>query len=272
MDRTQGSIDWKMRRTLVIWLIEVHKEYKLRQETIYLAVNLLDRFCSLEPVERNKYQLLGITCIWIAAKYEENHGKVPNVRNLSFMCCDSYTEKEFTSLEKVILLAVSFDLGFVTPETFMKRLVKLNPHVFTLPETRSVARFLCELTLADAKFISFKASVIAQASLLLAHQITHSTGWKVEAEIEHCKLMLVNLIASSPAPIYNKYSNDGFCKASQIAHNWYRVQTSRYMTPSTLFGNLQLTPPKDSTDVSFWDPEKQPESLKAQAMLGLSMW
>lgn len=63
-----------MRKTLVLWMIEVHKEYHLRPETLYLAVNILDRFCSMDLIERHNFQLLGTTALWVAAKYEENHG------------------------------------------------------------------------------------------------------------------------------------------------------------------------------------------------------
>lgn len=75
MEKVQKHISWKMRKTLVIWLMEVHKEYSLRPETLHLAINFIDRFCSSQLMDKFKYQLLGIVCLWIAAKYEENHGE-----------------------------------------------------------------------------------------------------------------------------------------------------------------------------------------------------
>ena len=59
-----------MRRTLIVWLVEVHREYHLRQETLHLTVNILDRYCSIKTCNREHYQLLGMTCLWLAAKYE----------------------------------------------------------------------------------------------------------------------------------------------------------------------------------------------------------
>lgn len=43
----------------------------LLQETLFLAVNVLDRYLSLQPVARGDLQLVGITALWLACKYEE---------------------------------------------------------------------------------------------------------------------------------------------------------------------------------------------------------
>lgn len=61
----------KMRTILVDWLIEVHHRFELMPETLYLAINLIDRFLSVKTVPRRELQLLGISAMLIAAKYEE---------------------------------------------------------------------------------------------------------------------------------------------------------------------------------------------------------
>jgi G2/mitotic-specific cyclin 1/2 len=64
----QQEVSWDMRRILILWLFEVAQEHGLVQETLHLAVNLLDRMVSLSPiyhVYRKHYQLLGTTCLWI---------------------------------------------------------------------------------------------------------------------------------------------------------------------------------------------------------------
>eukprot|EP00966_Prymnesium_polylepis_P118077 2730293-Prymnesium_polylepis.1 len=42
--RKQRDINEKMREILVNWLVEVHLRWKLRPESLHLAVSLLDRF------------------------------------------------------------------------------------------------------------------------------------------------------------------------------------------------------------------------------------
>jgi cyclin B len=67
----QTDINAKMRLILVEWLIEVHLKFKLLPETLFLTINLMDRYCMVKQVLRNEYQLLGVTAMLIASKYEE---------------------------------------------------------------------------------------------------------------------------------------------------------------------------------------------------------
>ena len=43
----QPELSNKMRAILISWLVEVHLKYNLLPETLYIAVNLVDRFCAL---------------------------------------------------------------------------------------------------------------------------------------------------------------------------------------------------------------------------------
>ena len=63
----QPDITFNMRAILVDWLVEVGEEYKLHNETLYLAVNYIDRFLSFMSVQRAKLQLVGTACMFIAA-------------------------------------------------------------------------------------------------------------------------------------------------------------------------------------------------------------
>ncbi|KAI5412622.1 Cyclin-A3-1 [Lathyrus oleraceus] len=71
MDKVQRCITTNMRRTLVDWLVEVADEYKLLPETLHLAVSYIDRFLSIHSLNRSKLQLLGVSAMLIASKYEE---------------------------------------------------------------------------------------------------------------------------------------------------------------------------------------------------------
>ena len=70
MDR-QPEINEKMRAILVDWLIDVHHKFELSPETLYLTVNIIDRFLSVKNVPRRELQLLGISATLMASKYEE---------------------------------------------------------------------------------------------------------------------------------------------------------------------------------------------------------
>ena len=68
---SQDDINEKMRTILIDWLIEVHLKFKLRHETLFLTVNILDRFLTVQKVARQRLQLVGVVALMIAAKYEE---------------------------------------------------------------------------------------------------------------------------------------------------------------------------------------------------------
>ncbi len=68
---SQTDINDKMRAILVDWLVEVHLKFKLMPETLFLTVNLIDRYLALAPVTRKNLQLVGVTAMLLASKYEE---------------------------------------------------------------------------------------------------------------------------------------------------------------------------------------------------------
>ena len=47
--------------------IEVHQKFRCVPETLYLTVNLIDRFLEIENVERSKLQLVGVTALLVSA-------------------------------------------------------------------------------------------------------------------------------------------------------------------------------------------------------------
>ena len=67
-----ADINAKMRAILIDWLVDVHLKFKLLPETLYLTVNLIDRFLEKErTIMRDKLQLVGVTAMFLACKYEE---------------------------------------------------------------------------------------------------------------------------------------------------------------------------------------------------------
>jgi hypothetical protein len=116
---SQLEISWKMRKLLILWLVEVHSEYTLTQETLFLTIHILDRMASKVHISRAQYQLVGLAALWIAAKYEENHGRVPTLKNLCYMACNAFKDRELLSMERMILNHLKFDLGAPTSEAFL---------------------------------------------------------------------------------------------------------------------------------------------------------
>eukprot|EP00954_Amorphochlora_amoebiformis_P029387 1393095-Amorphochlora_amoeboformis.AAC.1 len=88
----QRDINSRMREILIDWLNEVHLKFKLRIETLYLTVNLIDRFLSLRSVTRTRLQLVGCTAMLIASKYEEIFA--PEVRDFEYISDRAYNREQ----------------------------------------------------------------------------------------------------------------------------------------------------------------------------------
>lgn len=67
MAKVQKDANQAMRDILLDWLVEVAEEYKLVSDTLYLTVSYIDRFLSQHSVSRNKLQLVGVSCMLVAA-------------------------------------------------------------------------------------------------------------------------------------------------------------------------------------------------------------
>jgi len=88
----QVDINEKMRAILVDWIIEVHLKFKLLPETLFLTINLIDRYLERVQIKRNNLQLVGVTAMLIASKYEEIYA--PEVRDFVYITDNAYTKEE----------------------------------------------------------------------------------------------------------------------------------------------------------------------------------
>lgn len=86
----QEDINEKMRAILIDWIIEVHLKFKLLPETLFLTVNLIDRYLEQVQIRRTNLQLVGVTAMLIATKYEEIYG--PVVDDFVYITDNAYTK------------------------------------------------------------------------------------------------------------------------------------------------------------------------------------
>jgi Cyclin, N-terminal domain len=77
-------------------LIQVHYKFELMDETLYLTVNIIDRFLERQNVQRKKLQLVGVTAMLLACKYEEV--SVPVVEDLVLISDRAYTRQEILDM------------------------------------------------------------------------------------------------------------------------------------------------------------------------------
>ena len=171
MDQQTG-LEWHLRGVLIDWLIEVHQRFHLLPETLFLAVNIVDRFLSMKVVQLEKLQLVGITAMFIASKYEEVLS--PHVQNFKHVADDGFSEDEILSAERYMLGVLQFNLSYPNPLNFLRRISKADNYDV---QTRTLGKYMLEISLLDHRFIEYKPSHIAAASMYLARLILDKGNW-----------------------------------------------------------------------------------------------
>ncbi|KAL9682831.1 hypothetical protein QQ045_014640 [Rhodiola kirilowii] len=118
----QSDINERMRAILIDWLIEVHYKFELMEETLFLTVSLIDRFLEGHTVARKELQLVGVTAMLMACKYEEV--SVPVVADFIYISDKAYTRQEILDMESLMLNTLQFNMSVPTPYVFMRRFLK----------------------------------------------------------------------------------------------------------------------------------------------------
>ncbi|KAM8732945.1 cyclin-A2 [Acanthopagrus schlegelii] len=223
--KKQPDITNSMRAILVDWLVEVGEEYKLQNETLYLAVNYIDRFLSSMSVLRGKLQLVGTAAMLLASKFEEIYP--PEVAEFVYITDDTYTKKQVLRMEHLVLKVLSFDLAAPTINQFLT-------HYFLQhsvnKQVESLAMYLGELSLVDSDpFLKYLPSLTAAAAYVVANNtvtggslpksLTEMTGYSLE-ELMPCveDLHKLHLSAAQHAQqsVREKYKGPKYHEVSLI--------------------------------------------------------
>ncbi|XP_061348710.1 putative cyclin-B3-1 [Gastrolobium bilobum] len=160
---TQTDITPNMRGILINWLIEVHFKFDLMPETLYLTVTLLDQYLSLVTIKKTDMQLVGLTALLLASKYEDFWH--PRVEDLTSISAESYTRDQVLGMEKLILRKLKFRLNTPTPYVFLVRFLKASQSDKKLEH---MAFFLIDLCLVEYEALAFKSSLLCASALYVA--------------------------------------------------------------------------------------------------------
>jgi len=159
----QGDINPQMRAILIDWLVEVHLRFKLLPETLYLTVNLIDRFLQIWQISRNKLQLVGVTCLLIACKYEEIYP--PIVKDVVYITDNAYSEAEILQMEQAVLTTLEFEVHITSPFRFFERFCYL---VKPTKSEELFAQFMMEGSLTQYSMIKYSPAVLAGSAIYFA--------------------------------------------------------------------------------------------------------
>jgi hypothetical protein len=236
----QTEIQWFMRPYLLDFLIEAHTAFQLLPSTLFLAINLLDRYCSKRVVYKRHYQLVGCAALLIAAKYNDKKDRVPTVKELKSMCCSLYDDDMFIQMEWHVLQTLGWTIGHPTVDSFLQ--IAVLDEVYD-PEVEHMALYILEIALFHRDFVSKPSSELARAALALSRCILNRpqprhTNWAAQYD----SMTLVGLSQQLHQPstvVARKYASAHYSRVSKVLEHFLNRQAS-------LVSYARCTPPVET--------------------------
>jgi len=218
------DINGRMRGILVDWLVQVHLRFHLLQETLYLTIAIIDRFLEHQEVSRSKLQLVGVTAMLVASKYEEMYA--PEIADFVYITDNAYTKSDIRKMECIILKTLDFQLGRPLPLHFLRRNSKAGD---VDAAKHTLAKYLMELTVVDYEMAHIAPSRIAAASLCLSMKLLDSSTWSETLShysrysedalmpiIQRIALLVTKAGTGKLTAIHTKYQSSKFMRTSKL--------------------------------------------------------
>ena len=215
--RQQAHINEKMRAILIDWLVEVHLKFKLVPETLYLTVNLIDRYLLGSPVERSNLQLVGVSALLLASKYEEIYP--PELKDLVYITDKAYTQEQILGMEEKMVKALKYKMTIASVHCFMMRYLKAG-HA----DRRMVwlASYVAERMLQEYSMLKYLPSMVAACAVYVARKNLGRNAWSptllhyaqyAESDLHACLKDMHGVLHStkgSLAAVKKKYSSEKY--------------------------------------------------------------
>ncbi|XP_035381601.1 cyclin N-terminal domain-containing protein 2 [Electrophorus electricus] len=210
------------RAILVDWLIQVHEVFSFSEETLYLAVHLLNRALQQIKVSISSLQLLGVVCLFLAAKKEEC--LLPEVSELCYLMANTYTKKQLLRMERRVLSGLQFELSHCPPIHFLL----LSAYIARCSDkVICMARYLLELSLLEGQCIQYLPTHLAGAALHLARQLLQEaptpegeTAWCIASNIhlgsEATLFNIMQIMAIAAAKAHTRETRATYIKFSSV--------------------------------------------------------
>lgn len=213
-----------MRAILIDWLVDVHLKFKLLPETLFLTVNIIDRYLEKNAIMRQKLQLVGVAAMLIACKYEEIYA--PEIKDFVYVTDKAYTKEDILFMEGTILSVLDFNLTFTSSFRFMERYAHLSEFDEKMV---MMARYLLEISLVECKMLKYSPSNLASSAVYLVNKLRKREAWNdvmvrntryQESQIRQCAkdlcLLMQNIEKSNLQAIRKKFSAPKYFEVAKI--------------------------------------------------------
>ncbi|XP_011556113.3 G2/mitotic-specific cyclin-B [Plutella xylostella] len=227
--KNQSVITGKMRATLMDWLVEVQRQFSLLLETFQLTVGIIDRYLQAVPnVQRNELQLVGVTAMFIASKYEEIYA--PDVGDFVYVTDNAYSKQDVFRCEREIMCKLGFCLARPIPLSFLRRFIKA---AHGSSKNHHLAKYLVDLCLVDYNMSHYRPSELAAAAICLSLHLLSSkklpdiwtptlvyysgyTFAHIQPIMRKIAVIVISAETSKYKAVYNKYLDTSLAKVSSL--------------------------------------------------------
>lgn len=160
----QKFVSKEQREKQIDWVLRLSHEMRLKRQTFYLAVSMIDRFIELRKVTNSEeYDKVALTCLFSAAKYEEL--TFPTINDFVYLSGGGATKEDLINQEMQILETLGWRLNHCNPMTFFDQMAKgLNLR----PPCYHFGQFLVECLIYKGESCKYNNSIIGVSCLLLA--------------------------------------------------------------------------------------------------------
>ena len=216
-----------MRATIIDWLIQLQVGFTLLPETLYLTVAIVDRYLASESeIPCEQLQLLAVTAMFIASKYEEM--QAPELSAFAYITDYAFTIKDIIQMELKVLNTLNGYISFPLPLQFLRRNSKVGE---VGQASHTLAKYLMELCLTEYSVSHVRPSLQAAAALCLSLKLLGGQKWTsnlayysgyTETEILPTMCLMAEVLRRSSSSKYQaartKYSSEAQMRISLIPH------------------------------------------------------
>lgn len=171
----QKDINTRMRSILIDWLVDVNLKFKLLPQTLFMTVNIIDRYLSIRQVSRSELQLVGIAALMIVGKYEEIYP--PLLKDYIAVCDNAYTREDIIKMEENIISALEFNL---TQPSSLYFLQLLQQKLKLEAKPLAFAQYILETILLDMECLKFNNLTLVAGAVFLVNKIFKRGSWTYE--------------------------------------------------------------------------------------------
>ena len=158
----QTDIKDTMRCILIDWIISLQNKFFMKNNTLFLTINLIDRYLSKKSILRTQFQLLGVASLFIAYKYEEIY--IKKIDDFVNLAAGAFNKSEILEMENNIVDLIEFNLDLPLSNDFFDLLSTV--YKFDKKEYY-FGYFLLEAFFLDISCCEYKQSQIALATCFI---------------------------------------------------------------------------------------------------------